>query len=98
MVSTLSSRARLNIYLADEDMKRQIKIAAAKRDLSITEYCAKAIEYQLISDGERTNNGMQKVKVPKEKLELLARMDKRRKRIGPIGINVTQLIKEGRRR
>jgi len=42
--------------------------------------------------------GRKASEVSKEKLALLAKMDELRQRIGPIGINVTELIKEGRRR
>lgn len=42
--------------------------------------------------------GKKAYEVSKEKLALLAKMDELRRRIGPIGINVTELIKEGRRR
>lgn len=43
---------RLNIYLPDPVIRRQVKAAAAKRDLSISEYCLQAITTQLIQDGE----------------------------------------------
>jgi hypothetical protein len=42
--------------------------------------------------------GKKAYEVSKEKLALLAKMDELRQRIGPIGISVTELIKEGRRR
>lgn len=45
---------RLNIYLPDPAIRRQVKAAAAKRDVSISEYCLRAITTQLIRDGERT--------------------------------------------
>lgn len=98
MAGISAKRPRLNIYLADEETRRQIRVAAAKRDLSITEYCARAIEEQLVSDGERPPNRGAIYKTPREKLELLARMDERRQRIGPIGTSVTELVTEGRRR
>ena len=43
---------RLNIYLPDVAIRRQVKAAAAKRDLSLSEYCVRAITAQLIRDGE----------------------------------------------
>jgi hypothetical protein len=52
--------SRLNIYLHDPTIRRQVKAAAAKRDLSISEYCLRAITAQLVTDGERSpsrNNG-----------------------------------------
>lgn len=44
---------RLNIYVPDAAFRRQVKTAAAKRDLSASEYCLRAITAQLIRDGER---------------------------------------------
>lgn len=44
---------RLNIYLPDAAFRRQVKTAAARRDLSLSEYCLRAITAQLIRDGER---------------------------------------------
>jgi hypothetical protein len=45
--------ARLNIYVPDPAIRRQVKTAAAKRDLSVSEYCLRAITRQLIGDGEK---------------------------------------------
>ncbi len=44
---------RLNIYLPHPAFRSQVKTAAAKRDLSVSEYCLRAITSQLIRDGER---------------------------------------------
>ncbi len=44
---------RLNIYLPSPAFRRQAKTAAAKQDLSLSEYCLRAITSQLIRDGER---------------------------------------------
>ena len=43
---------RVNIYLPDPVVRRQIKTAAAKQDLSVSEYCLRAITTQLVKDGE----------------------------------------------
>lgn len=48
-----TSFARLNIYVRDPAVRRQVKAAAAKRDLSVTEYCLRAIARQLVQDGEQ---------------------------------------------
>lgn len=84
-------KARLGLYLEDNEIKKRIKIAAAKRGISTTAYCAEAIKERLIKDGEigRTRE---------EKKELVARMDRLKKEIGPLGMSVTELIAEGRRR
>ena|SRR5713101_6155570 len=49
--------ARLNIYVPDPGVRRQVKMAAAKRDLSVSEYCLRAITTQLLTDGERVDAG-----------------------------------------
>lgn len=49
--------ARLNIYLHDSAIRRQIKLSATKQDISISEYCLRAITNQLINDGERSLDG-----------------------------------------
>ena len=48
---------RLNIYLPDPAIRRQVKAAAAKQDLSVSEYCLRAITAQLLKDGERPPEG-----------------------------------------
>ena len=44
--------ARINIYVPDPAVRRQVKAAAAQRDLSISDYCVQAITAQLVRDGE----------------------------------------------
>lgn len=89
----MANKARLGLYLEDEEIKRQIKVAAAKRGVTVTNYCARAIEERLVRDGERSAEGESK-----NKASLLSRMDKLRQEIGPIGISTTELVEEGRRR
>jgi hypothetical protein len=48
---------RLNIYIKDPAIRRQVKAASAKRDISVSEYCLRAITSQLIKDGERPSKG-----------------------------------------
>jgi hypothetical protein len=45
--------ARLNIYVPDPALRRQVKAAAARQDLSVSAYCLQAITAQLLKDGER---------------------------------------------
>jgi hypothetical protein len=47
------SPLRLNIYINDPTIRRQVKTAAAKQDISVSEYCLRAITLQLIKDGEK---------------------------------------------
>jgi hypothetical protein len=49
--------ARLNIYLHDSAIRRQVKVTAASQDLSVSEYCVRAITSQLVKDGERARDG-----------------------------------------
>ena len=83
-------KARLGLYLEDEEMKRRIKVAAARMGVSTTAYCANAIRERLAKDGEMDS-------IEKRKA-LLAHMDALREEIGPIGVTAAELIKEGRRR
>jgi hypothetical protein len=45
--------ARINIYVPDPAVRRLVKAAAAKRDLSVSDYCLQAITAQLVRDGEK---------------------------------------------
>jgi len=89
----MATKARLGLYLEDEEIKRQIKVAAAKRGMTATDYCARAIEERLIKDGERNARGE-----AKDKVAFLSRMDELRQEIGPIGMSTAELVEEGRRR
>ena len=94
----MTKKARLSLYLEDDEFKRQVKVAAAKRGLAVTDYCAEAIEERLIRDGERSLAKSRSGNANKERLTLLARIDKLRQEIGPIGLRTSELVKEGRRR
>ena len=88
----MTRKARLGLYLEDEEIKKQIKIAAARRGISTTAYCAEAIRERLQKDGEMGD------KVSKDRLTLLSRMDKLRQEVGPVGTTTAELVEEGRRR
>lgn len=89
----MANKARLGLYLKDEEVKKQIKVAAARRGMTVTDYCARAIEERLIKDGKRSAEGEDKNKVA-----LLSRMDKLRQEMGPIGVSTAELVEENRRR
>ena len=89
---TVTKRARLGLYLEDEVTRRQIKVAAAKRGLSATAYCAQAIKERLVRDGEISD------KTDGNKEALLVRIDRLRQDIGPVGMSTAELVEEGRRR
>ncbi len=85
----MTKKSRLGLYLEDEDIKKQIKIAAARRGVSTTAYCAEAIRERLLRDREIGDRG---------KTALLVRMNKLRQEIGPVGTTTAELVEEGRRR
>ena len=84
----MANKARLGLYLADVEIKKQIKIAAAKRGISTTAYCAEAIEERLRREGEMGD------KVDRTKIALLSRMDTLKKEIGPVGQSAAALVKD----
>jgi hypothetical protein len=89
-VIEMAKKTRLGLYLEDEEIKKLIKIAAAKRGVSTTVYCAKAIEERLKRDGETGGSADRKA--------LLSRIDRLRKEVGPVGMTTAELVEEGRRR
>jgi hypothetical protein len=50
MAKTKNTSVRINIYVHDPGIRRQIKIVAAQKDLSVSEYCLQAIEGQLAKE------------------------------------------------
>ena len=88
----MTRKTRLGLYLEDERIKRQIKIAAARRGMSTTAYCAEAIRERLQRDGEWSDE------VDPERLALLSRIDRLRQEIGPLTTTTAELVEEGRRR
>lgn len=94
----MAKKARLSLYLEDEEFKRNIKVAAAKRGVAVTDYCAEAIEERLIRDGERNIAESKSRNANEERLELLSRMDRLREEIGSLGVPTSELVEYGRRR
>jgi len=83
---------RVNIYLDDPELKREIKIAAAKRGVTLSAFCVEAIRHELTGDGsEKTQE------TPKSALIAGEALDRLRAEIGPVGIPVRELIDEGRK-
>ena len=54
MSKTKSASVRINIYVHDPRIRRQIKAVAAQNDLSVSEYCLRAIESQLATEQRLT--------------------------------------------
>jgi hypothetical protein len=50
MTKTKSPSVRINIYVHDPGIRRQIKAVAAQKDLSVSEYCLQAIEGELAKE------------------------------------------------
>ena len=88
----MTRKTRLGLYLEDDEIKKHIKIAAARRGISTTAYCAEAIRERLHRDGEVSD------KIDRDRLALLSRMDKLRQEVGPVGTTTAELVEEGRRR
>ena len=52
MLTKKNNSIRLNIYVHEQNIRRQVKAAAVRKDISISEYCLRAITDQLIKDEE----------------------------------------------
>ncbi len=50
MAKARNTSVRINIYVHNPGLRRQIKAVAAQKDLSISEYCLQAIEGQLAKE------------------------------------------------
>jgi hypothetical protein len=84
------AHVRLNIYLDSEELRRQIGVAAARAGVSLSEYCVRAIRDRLAEDGLGPPDT--------ERARVAARaMDRARRRLGPLGVPVRELIEAGRR-
>lgn len=92
-MNTRANYPRLNIYLDGPDLREKIRIAAARRGVTLSAYCLEAIRHRLAEDGL----------LPASEAKIEARaaaqaLDRLRSQIGPIGMPVRDLIAEGRRR
>jgi hypothetical protein len=52
MAKAKSGSVRINIYVHDAGIRRQIKTVAAQKDLSVSEFCLRAIAGQLAKEQE----------------------------------------------
>ncbi len=73
-------KKRIQVY-ADEETKRRIELAAAKYDLSVTEYCLEAIRRQLVEDDMLEREQIEIPVKKKAPVDLLADLRKLRERI-----------------
>ena len=80
----------MNIYLDDGDLKRRVRIAAANEGVTLSAYCVRAIEERLAGGSE--------AEAAQTPARAAAALDRLRRRVGPVGVPVSQLIAEGRTR
>ncbi len=62
-----NSPVRLNIYVHDPGIRRQIKAMAAQKDISVSEYCLQAITHQLAKEQEMGREGKSSLKAAVKK-------------------------------
>ncbi len=91
MGKVVTKRPRLSIDITNGSIKRHIKIAAARQDMTIKDYCLEAITAQLMRDGELPSKEEERQRAN----ALAERPDQLRAEIGPIGIRVCELIGAG---
>jgi len=94
MEKAKSASVRINIYVHDPGIRRQIKTVAARKDLSVSEYCLQAITGQLAKEQELAGEeGMGALKKAVEKARKF-----HRKHFGKsvFSINSADLIRESR--
>lgn len=84
---------RLNIYLDRAELREAVKIAAARRGVTVSAYCSEAIRSRLLEEGFLP---------PPEREESRQRaasaLDTLRAKIGPVGVPVNDLVEQGRYR
>lgn len=80
---------KVSVYLDDPELRRRLKMAAARRDTTISAFCEEAIREKLARE-ESDASGVA--------WAAARRLDARRSRLGPIKINTADLVKEGRYR
>jgi hypothetical protein len=87
------THVRVNIYLDDPGLKREIKMAAADLGVSLSSFCVEAIRDKL-----RRSASEASARQEMELQKAAAAMDRLRSEIGPVGISVRELLDEGRSR
>ena len=92
------TRSRINIYVPDAEIRRQVKTAAAKRDVSISDYCLQAITAQLSREGERATPGPPRLKPGSIAVTRARRFQTSAFRGRVFGVSSAELIREERSR
>ncbi|NPV69247.1 MAG: hypothetical protein HPY55_01200 [Firmicutes bacterium] len=88
-MSGTTRRQKLSIYIDDAELRRRAKVAAARRDMSLSQFCEEAVREKIdLEEGVDRIAGA---------IRAAQRMDERRARIGRLGLSARDLIDEGRR-
>jgi hypothetical protein len=86
-----ATHPRLNIYVGTPRLREHVRMAAARAQTSVSAYCEEAIRRRLVEDGE--------LEPTRDSARDAAReLDRQRQIRGPIGVPVSELIADGRRR
>jgi hypothetical protein len=86
----MGKKPRLGLYYENELIRKRIEYASARRGISTTAYCTRAIEECLVRDGELGS--------PEEREKYLAEADKQREVLGPLGIPTSEVTRDPRRK
>jgi hypothetical protein len=89
-VIIMGKKPRLGLYYENELIRKRIEYASARRGISTTAYCTKAVEECLVRDGE--------LGTPEERKQFIEEMDKQREGLGPLGIPTTEVTRDPKRR
>lgn len=84
---------RLNIYLDRAELREVVKIAAARRGVTLSAYCLEAIRLRLMAEGLLPRQDREA-----SQQDAARALDGLRAKIGPIGVPVSDLVEQGRRR
>lgn len=85
------SPLRLNIYVDSAQLRDRVKVAAARAGVSVSAYCQESIRRRLEQEGL----------LPPSRAAARAAaedLDRIRRTRGPLGVSVSDLVAEGRRR
>lgn len=86
----MGKKPRLGLYYENELIKRRIEFASARRGISTTAYCTRAIEECLVRDGELGS--------PEERKKYIDELDKKREALGPLGMPTSEITRDSKRR
>jgi hypothetical protein len=97
-MDTPTTYPRINIYLDDPELRAQIKIAAARQGVTVSNYCLEAIKHRLSTDDVSPLSEAEGSPSSASRQAAAQALDHLRRKTGPIGVPVSELIVEGRQR